>query len=77
MKLKLATVPSNGMRLLDKDMDGNFLPAHVGDVISARTTEDIYVEDNKVIPMGTIFKGKVSCAPTQTRAAPWLAGNLL
>ena len=74
MKLKLATVPSNGMRLLDKDMDGNFLPAHVGDVISARTTEDIYVEDNKVIPMGTIFKGKVSCVrpPRRVQRPGWL-----
>lgn len=74
MKLKLATVPTNGMRLLDKDMDGNFLPAHVGDVISARTTEDIYVEDNKVIPMGTIFKGKVSCVrpPRRVQRPGWL-----
>lgn len=74
IKLKLASVPTNGMRLLDKDMDGNPLPAHVGDVISAKTTEDIYVEDNRVIPMGTVFRGHVSrvLPPRRVQRSGWL-----
>jgi hypothetical protein len=50
IKLKLSSVPTQGMHLLDRDMDGKLHPAHVGDVITASTSEDIYVEDNKVIP---------------------------
>lgn len=74
IKLKLASVPTNGMRLLDRDLDGNLLPAHVGDVISARTTEDIFVEDNKVIPAGTMFRGKVSnvIPPRRLQRPGWL-----
>lgn len=74
IKLKLASVPTNGMRLLDRDLDGNLLPAHVGDVITARTTEDIYVEDSKVIPAGTVFKGKVSNVnpPRRLQRPGWL-----
>lgn len=74
IKLKLASVPTNGMRLLDKDLEGNPLPAHVGDVITARTTEDIYVDDNKVIPEGTEFKGRVSkvLPPRRVQRPGWL-----
>ena len=60
IKLKLATVPTNGMRLLDRDLDGNLLPAQVGQEITAKTQEDIYVDDNKVIPEGTVFHGTVT-----------------
>ena len=60
IRLKLATVPTNGMRLLDRDLDGNLLPAQVGQEITAKTQEDIYVDDNKVIPEGTVFHGTVS-----------------
>lgn len=74
IKLKLASVPTNGMRLLDKDLDGNPVPAHVGDVITARTSEDIYVDDNKVIPEGTVFKGRVSGVrpPRRVQRPGWL-----
>lgn len=60
VKLKLATVPTHGMKLMDRDLDGNLLPAEVDQVITAKTTEDIFIDDNKVIPEGTIFHGKVS-----------------
>lgn len=60
LKLKLSEVPSLGMKMLDRDMDGNLHPAQVNQEITAKTTEDIFVEDNKVIPEGTIFHGKVS-----------------
>lgn len=59
-KLKLTQVPTNGLRLLDRDMDGNLLPAQLNDVICAKTSEDIYIDDHKVIPEGTVFHGKVS-----------------
>lgn len=74
IKLKLASIPTNGMRLLDKDLDGNYPPAHVGDVITARTTEDIYVEDSKVIPAGTVFHGRVSnvVPPRRLQRPGWL-----
>jgi hypothetical protein len=60
IKLKLATVPTNGMHLADRDLDGKLFPAQVNQKITAKTTEDIYVDDNKVIPEGTIFEGHVS-----------------
>lgn len=74
IKLKLASIPTNGMRLLDKDLDGNYPPARVGDVITARTTEDIYVEDSKVIPAGTVFHGRVSnvIPPRRMQRPGWL-----
>ncbi|HEY9711893.1 MAG TPA: hypothetical protein V6C72_00395 [Chroococcales cyanobacterium] len=59
-KLKLASVPTNGMRLLDRDLEGNLLPAKLGQEITAKTTEDLFVDNNKVIPEGTIFHGYVS-----------------
>lgn len=59
-KLKLTQVPTNGLRLLDRDLDGKLIPAKLGDVISAKVTEDIYVDDKKVIPEGTVFHGKVA-----------------
>lgn len=74
IKLNISSVPTNGMRLLDKDLEGNPLPAHVGDVIVAKTTEDIFVEDNKVIPEGTIFRGKVSrvLPPRRVQRPGWV-----
>lgn len=58
-KLKLTQVPTNGLRLLDRDMDGNLLPAQLNDEICAKVSEDIYIDDHKVIPEGTVFHGKV------------------
>jgi hypothetical protein len=60
LKLKLATVPTNTISLLNRDMDGNLYPAKVGQEITAKTSEDLYVDDNKVIPEGTVFHGNVS-----------------
>ena len=60
IKLKLASVPTSGLRLGDRDLDGNLPPAQLGQEITARTTEDIYVDNNKVIPEGTLFHGRVS-----------------
>lgn len=59
-KLKLTQVPTNGLRLLDRDMDGNLLPAQLNDEICAKISEDIYIDDHKVIPEGTVFHGKVA-----------------
>ncbi len=59
LKLKLASVPTYGLNLLSRDLDGNLLPAKVGQKITAKISEDIYVDDNKVIPEGTLFHGKV------------------
>jgi len=59
-KLKLTQVPTNGLRMLDRDMDGNLLPAQLNDEICAKTSEDIYIDDHKVIPEGTVFHGKVA-----------------
>ncbi len=60
IKLKLATVPTTGMRLMDRDLDGELRPAELNQTITAKTTEDIYIDSNKVIPMGTTFYGYVS-----------------
>lgn len=60
LKLKIAAVPSNGLELLDRDLEGNLLPARLGEKITARVSEDMFVDDNKVIPEGTVFYGKVS-----------------
>ncbi len=60
IKLKLATVPTHGLKLMDRDDDGNLYPAQEGQELTARTTEDLYVDDNKVIPGGTVFHGMVS-----------------
>jgi hypothetical protein len=59
MNLKITQVPTNGMKLLQKDMEGNPMPARVNDVISAQITEDIYVDGDRVIPEGTVFRGHV------------------
>lgn len=59
-KLKLTQVPTNGLRLLDRDLDGNLLPAQLNDEICAKVSEDIYIDDHKVIPEGTVFHGKVA-----------------
>jgi hypothetical protein len=75
-KLKLATVPTHGqeLKLLDRDLDGNLLPAKVGDLITAKTSEDFYVDDNKVIPEGTVFHGHVSSVvpPRRVNRPGWL-----
>jgi len=60
IKLKLANVPSHPISLMDRDFDGNLYPARLGQKITARTTEDIYIEHNKIIPEGTIFYGEVA-----------------
>lgn len=60
IKLKLAQVPTTGMKLMDRDLNGDLFPAELGQEITAKTTEDIFVDDNKVIPEGTIFHGTVS-----------------
>jgi hypothetical protein len=59
MNLKIVSVPTNGMHLLQKDLEGNPMPAKLGDVISAMITEDIYVDGDRVIPEGTVFRGHV------------------
>jgi hypothetical protein len=59
LKLKLATVPTHVMKMMNRDMEGNLYPARLGQEITARTSEDLYVDDNKVIPEGTIFHGSV------------------
>jgi hypothetical protein len=73
-KLKLATVPTNGMRLLDRDMEGNLYPAKLGQIITAKTSEDIYVDDHKVVPEGTVFHGQVAklVAPRRLHRDGWL-----
>lgn len=60
LKLKLASVPIPQMKMEMKDEEGNLRPAQLDEKITAKITEDIYVDDNKVIPEGTIFYGKVS-----------------
>ena len=60
LKLQLATVPTHAVHMLDVGMDGKLLPARKGDEITAKLTEDLYVDDNKVIPEGTVFHGQVS-----------------
>jgi hypothetical protein len=60
MNLKITSVPSNGMRLLQKDLEGNPEPSHVNDIICAMITEDIYVDGDRVIPEGTVFRGRVT-----------------
>ncbi len=60
IKLKLATVPTHRIELLNRDLEGNLYPAKIGQEITARTSEDLYVDENKVIPEGTIFHGQVS-----------------
>ena len=60
VKLKLATVPAHPMHLMNRDIEGNLYPARLGQTITARTVEDIYIDSNKVIPEGSIFSGSVS-----------------
>jgi hypothetical protein len=48
------------MKMLDRDLDGKLHPARQGQEITAKLSEDIFVEDNKVIPEGTVFHGYVS-----------------
>lgn len=74
IKLKLATVPTFGMNMLQRDLDGNLVPAKDGEEISARTTEDIFVDENKAIPAGTIFHGYVKkvIAPGRVGQKGWV-----
>jgi hypothetical protein len=74
IKLKLATVPTFGMNMLQRDLDGKLVPAKDGEEISARTTEDIFVDDNKAIPAGTIFHGCVKkvIAPGRVGQKGWV-----
>lgn len=60
IKLKLAAVPSHPMKIMDRDLDGNLYPARLGQKITARTSEDIYVDHNKIIPEGSILCGEVT-----------------
>lgn len=60
LKLKLATIPMPELKGEVKDMEGKYSPAQLDQEITAKITEDIYVDDNKVIPEGTVFHGKVS-----------------
>jgi hypothetical protein len=60
IKLKLATVPSHPISLMDRDMEGNLYPARLNQQITARTTEDIFIDNNRIIPEGTILHGSVS-----------------
>lgn len=59
-KLKLASVPTSGLKLGDYDLEGKLPPAQLNQPITARVTEDLYIDDNKVIPEGTIFHGRVT-----------------
>lgn len=74
IKLKLATVPNFGMDMLQRDLDGKLVPAQVHEEISAKTTEDIFVDDNKAIPAGTIFHGYVHrvMAPGRVGQKGWV-----
>lgn len=67
LKLKLALVPTMGMRLADRDLEGNLHPAREGQKITAKTTEDIFIENNRVIPEGTTLYGLVSKVHGQRR----------
>jgi len=60
IKMKLASVPTSGLRLMDRDLDGNLRPAKLGQELTSKTTEDIFVDTNRVIPAGTTFYGYVS-----------------
>ncbi|MBS1992288.1 MAG: hypothetical protein JSS86_03175 [Cyanobacteria bacterium SZAS LIN-2] len=75
MSLKVtAASPKMGMKLLEKDLEGNPIPARVGDVISAMITEDIYVDGDRVIPEGTVFRGHVSYVhgPRRVQRPGWV-----
>lgn len=60
IKMKLTSVPTSGLRLMDRDLEGELRPAKTGMQISATTTEDIFVDTNRVIPEGTTLSGYVS-----------------
>lgn len=64
LKVKLATVrPADSgttLRGMEKDLEGEYRPAKLGQVITAKVTEDIFVDTNKVIPEGTTLYGFVS-----------------
>ncbi len=60
IKMKLTSVPTSGLRLMDRDLEGELRPARKGQLITATTTEDIFVDTNRVIPEGTTLSGYVS-----------------
>lgn len=60
LKLKLATIPIPELRQELRDEEGNLQPAQLNQVVTAKITEDLFIDDNKVIPEGTVFHGKVS-----------------
>ncbi len=60
IKLKLAACPTMGLKLMDRDLDGNLHPAKEGQTFTARVSEDIFVENNRVIPEGTTLYGKIA-----------------
>jgi hypothetical protein len=61
IKLQLASVPlDGGMKIIERDFDGHLPPAKLFQKITAKTEEDIFVDDHNVIPEGTTFYGLVS-----------------
>src|SRR5690606_23697186 len=42
IKMKLATCPTSGLRLMDRDIDGKLHPAYEGQVLTSRVSEDLY-----------------------------------
>ncbi|MBX9692754.1 MAG: hypothetical protein K2Z81_10245, partial [Cyanobacteria bacterium] len=60
IKIKLAACPTYGLKLADRDLEGNLHPAKEGQTFTARVSEDIFVENNRVIPEGTILYGSVA-----------------
>jgi hypothetical protein len=69
IKLKIAATPVRDLKMMDRDLDGNLVPAKLGEEITAKIAEDLYVDDNKVIPEGSEFHGRVSkiLAPRRVR----------
>ena len=60
LKLKIAATPVRDLKMMDRDLDGNLVPAKLGEEITAKIAEDLYVDDNKVIPEGSEFHGRVT-----------------
>ncbi len=59
IKLKVATVPVWDVKLLNRDIDNKPRPAKEGQIITSKVVEDIYVDENKVIPQGSVFYGTI------------------
>ncbi|HEY9886059.1 MAG TPA: hypothetical protein V6C96_02240, partial [Vampirovibrionales bacterium] len=61
LSLKIVSLPSNGYSSLDQwDLNGQFIPPNLGDPITSILTKEIRVEQDLVLPEGTVFYGKVS-----------------